>query len=243
MKPLWWAVLSVMLVSGCGGAANLESNLQSRSGPLAYLYDSEKISVKQPGTLQVGSVIVDDVLPPTTSVREESGFFLPLLFVNFWKYDYQSQLGYSQLSNDYKAFMKDSFVEELKRSGKFNYVDDHGDMEIDLRIKEITMSAPMRKTGNVIFAVYAVSYHQSVWAGPAEVRVTADAVLKKEGQEIFHQEFMGMGRTGVLQGKNLNIQDFTTVMIEALSSGIKHLNESIVREINKTLSNRGSDQQ
>jgi hypothetical protein len=242
MKRLWWAVLSVMLVPGCGGAANLESNLQSKTGPLAYLYDSEKISVKPPRTLRVGSVIVDDVLPQTTSVREESGFVLPLLFVNIWKYDYQSQLGYSQLSNDYKAFFKESIIEELKRSGNFNYVEDESEMVIDMKVKAISMTAPMRKFGNVIFAVYAVSYSQSIWAGPAEVLVTADAVLKRRGKEMFNQEFRGTGRTGILQGKHVNIGDFTIAMIEALSSAIKHLNERIVLEINKTLPNQSPDQ-
>ena len=233
MKPIWWAVPCMMLAAGCGGAAGLESSLQIQHGPLAYLYDSEKISEKQPETLRIGSVIVDDVLPQTTSVRQESGFFLPLLLVNVWKYDYQSQLGSSQLSNDYKAFIKDSFIMEVRRSGKFNYVDDHGDMEIDLRIKEITMKAPMRKSGNVIFLLYAVSYHQTIWAGPAEVFVTADAVLKKEGKEIFNREFRGWGKTGMFQAKKPNLEDFTTAMIEALSSALKNLNESIVKEMNK----------
>jgi len=84
----------------------------------------------------------------------------------------------------------------------------------------------------VIFVVYAVSYRQGYWAGPAEVQVTADAVLKKEGKEIFRQEFRGRGNTGLLQGKNLDIGDFTTAMIEALSSALKNLNENVVREIN-----------
>ena len=233
MKPLRVVVVLAMLSSGCGGAPALESLLQTKNGPLGYLYDSEKISVKQAGTLRIGSVIVDDVLPPTTSVIEESGFVLPLLVVNVWKYDYQSRLGQSQLTNDYKAFVKDSFIEELKRSGKFNYVDDQSEMEIDLRIKNISMTAPMRKSGNVIFLLYAVSFSQSYFAGPAEVRITADAVLKKDGKEIFNQEFGGIGRTGVLQGRNLNISDFTTAMIEALSLSVKNLNEGIVREINK----------
>jgi uncharacterized lipoprotein YmbA len=234
MKPLWWAIPCVVLVTGCGGAAGLESSLQSQHGPLAYLHDGEKISEKQAETLRIGSVTVEDVLPETTTVKEESGFFLPLLVVNIWKYDYESRLGRAQLSNDYKAFIKDSVIEELRRSGKYNYVDDHGDMEIDLRIKEITMTAPMRKTGNVIFVLYAVSYHQTIWAGPAEVFVTADAVLKQDGKEIFNQEFRGRGKTGMLQAKKPNLQDLTTAMIEALSSALKNLNESIVREINKT---------
>lgn len=234
MKPRWLAVLIVMLCAGCGGAAGLESLLQTKNGPLAYLYDSEKVSLKQAGTVRVGSVVVDEVLPQATKVTEESGYVLPLLVVNLWKYDYQSQLGQAQLTNDYKAFIRESFIEELKRSGKYSYVEDQSEMEIDLKIKTISMTAPMRKTGNVIFLLVAVSFDQSYYAGPAEVLITADAVLKKDGQEIFNQEFRGLGRTGLLQGRNLDIADFTTAMIEALSLSLKNLNEHIVREINKT---------
>ena len=107
--------------------------------------------MKQSGTVRVGSIVVDEVLPQATSVTEKSGFVLPLLVVNLWKYDYQSQLGQSQLTNDYKAFIRESFVEELKRSGKYNYVEDQSEMEIDLKIKTISMTAPMRKTGNVVW--------------------------------------------------------------------------------------------
>src|SRR5262245_11666159 len=233
MKRVWLVVFSVVFCAGCGGAPGLESLLKTKNGPLAYLYDSPKVSVKQAGTVRIGSVIVEDVLPQTTSVTEKSGSVLPLLVVNVWKYDYQSQLGQSQITNDYKTFIKDSFVEELKRSGKFSYVDDQGEMELDLRIKNISMSAPMRKAGNVIFLLYAVSFSQSYYAGPAEMLITADAVLKRDGKEILNQEFSGMGRSGVLQGRNLNISDFTTAMIEALSMSVKNLNERIVNEINK----------
>lgn len=233
MKPLWFVVFSVMLCAGCGGAPALESLLQTKNGPLGYLYDSEKVSEKQTGTLRIGSVIVEDVLPRATSVTEQSGFVLPLLVVNVWKYDYQSQLGQSQLTNDYKTFITDSFIEELKRSGKFSYVDGQSEVEIDLKIKTISMTAPMRKTGNVIFLLYAVSFSQDYYAGPAEVRITADAVLRKDGTEFWNQQFTGVGRTGVLEGRNLNIADFTTAMIEALSLSVKNLNENIVREINK----------
>ncbi|HEU4504124.1 MAG TPA: hypothetical protein VFR79_04790 [Nitrospira sp.] len=233
MKPIWFVALGVMLCAGCGGAPALENLLQTKNGPLGYLYDSEKVSEKQTGTVRIGSVIVEDVLPQTTSVTEQSGFMLPLLVVNVWKYDYHSQLGHSQLTNDYKTFIKDSFVEELKRSGKFSYVDDQSAMEIDLKIKTISMTAPIRKTGNVIFLLYAVSFSQSYYAGPAEALITADAVLKKDGTEVFTQQFTGVGKTGVLQGRNLDIADFTTAMIEALSLSVKNLHENIVREINK----------
>jgi hypothetical protein len=44
---------------------------------------------------------------------------------------------------------------------------------------------------------------QGYYAGPAQVLITADAVLKKDGREIFKQEIGGIGRSGMLQGPRL----------------------------------------
>lgn len=232
MKPLSLVAISAILCGGCGGALGIENHLKSQNGPVAYLYDSEKIAVKQTGTVRIGSVVVEDLLPPATKVTEQSVFVLPLLVVNVWKFDYQSQLGQASITNDYKAFIKDSFIEELKRSGRYTYVDDQSDMEIDVTIKHLSMTAPVRKSGNFIFALYAFAYSQGYYAGPAQVLITADAVLKKDGREIFKQEIGGIGRSGMLQGPRLRIGDFTTAMIEALSLSVKNLNENIVREVN-----------
>ena len=40
---------------------------------------------------------------------------------------------------------------------------------------------------------------QGYYAGPAQVLITADAVLKKDGREIFKQEIGGIGRSGMLE--------------------------------------------
>lgn len=233
MKKIWIAALMGVLLTGCAGVDSLQESLRNRSGNLLYLHDSVKTAEKQGGTLKVGTLIIDDFLPPSTTVKEESGFFLPLLVVNVWKYGYQSSLGSAQIGNDYKRFIRESLIEELKRSGKFRYVEEHGDMELDLKIKEITMEAPIHKNGNFLFLFFSISYSQNISAGPVDVVMKADVHIKKDGKELFSQEFQGNGRAGILQGANIQLEDYTIAMIEALSLAIKGLNENIIKEINK----------
>lgn len=232
MRMTWIVTLTILVLTGCAETEGIQGSLHSNSSHLAYLYDSAKMSEKQAQTIRASSVVVDDVLPPFTTVRKESGYFLPFLIVNIWKYDYESQLGGAQISNDYKAFFRESLIEELKRSGRYAYSELDSDMELDLRITTVSMTAPIRKTGNLLFLVYAVSFSQVYYAGPIDVRITGEAVLRKKGLELFREEVQGRGRTGVLQGKNLQLGDYTIAMVEALSSAIKDLNEKIVLKVN-----------
>jgi hypothetical protein len=236
MKYILKATL-IILVAGCASTGSFQRNLQSNTGELTYLHDSVKVAEKQSGTLKIGSFVVDDVLPASTTVEKKEGSLLPLLFVNTWKYYYQSSLGYEQITNDYKKFIQESFVEELKRSAKFRYVEDKGDMEIDIRIKTITMTAPIHQNGMFMFLLVAFSYINNTSAGPVDVVVTADAVVKKEGKPLWSKEFQGKHKINVLNGNYTNqqgklLQDYTTAMIEDLSVAIKNLNENIVKEIN-----------
>lgn len=232
-----WVALTVLLLAGCGASANLQRKLESRSGELLYLHDTVKVTEKQEGSLKIGSFVVDDVLIPSTEVKEKSGFVVPLVFVNFWKYDYEGRLGSAQIGNDYKKFIRESFIEELKRSGKFRYVEQNGDMEIDIKVKTIEMFAPIRKNGNFLFLLIVFSYGQSTSAGPVDVVITADVTLRKEGKELLNKAFQGRHRTGPLNA-NYNtednlLKDYQTAMIEAVSLAVKNLNENIIGEINK----------
>jgi hypothetical protein len=232
MKTTWTTALMMLLLAGCVGVDDLQGKLRSRNSELMYLHGGANTTEKPGGNLNIGSFVVEDVLPSSTTVQEQSSSIFPFLVVNVWNYRYQSNLGYEQIGNDYKTFIRESFIEDLKRSGKFSYVEDNGDMEIDVKIKTIKMAAPVYKNGMFLFLLFAVSYHESVWAGPVDVVLRADAVLKKNGKELFRREFQGMNRTGALNVNKLKLEDYNTVMVEALSLAIKNLNETIVREIN-----------
>lgn len=232
MKKLSVILLCAVL-AGCAGTASLRYTLEQRKGALAYVHDSEKIAVKKPNTLAISSFTVDDVLTPDTVVKRKSSFVLPLLFFNMWKQEDQARLGYSQIENDYKQFLRESFVEEVKRSGACAYREDRGDVALDVRIKKIEMSAPIIQYGNFIFAVFFFAFGSDTKAGPVDVSVNADVRAIKGSDVVFTRELKGSFRTNILAGKNANLKDFTTAMIEGVSMAIKNLNENIVKEINK----------
>lgn len=233
MKKIW-IVLGFFLLTGCAGATGLQRTLEDRSGELLFLHDSEKVPDKQSETVKVASFVVDDILQPNTTVEEKSGYIVPLLFLNFWKFEYQSSLGYAQIKNDYKKFIRESFVQELERSGKFRPVEEQGDLELDIEVKNVTMSAPIVKTGNFLFVVVALGFSHNTLAGPVDVVITANVALKKDGSELFSREFQGRCRTNILSGTDIKMEDYTLAMIEGLSLAIKDLHENIVEEINKT---------
>ncbi len=232
MKKLSVILLCAFL-TGCVASSGLRYTLEQRKGQLAYVHDSEKIAVKKAVALTLKSFTVDDVLTPDTVVKRKSTFVLPLLFFNMWKQEDQARLGYSQIENDYKQFFRESLIEELKRSGVTEYRDDRGDVTLDVKIKKIEMSAPIVQAGNFIFAFFFFAWHSGTKAGPVDVTIDADVRANKGSEVVFTRELRGSFQTNILAGKNTNLKDFTTAMIEGVSMAIKNLNENIVKEINK----------
>jgi hypothetical protein len=233
MKMITIAAMALFL-AGCAGS--LQNGLTGRTGELLYLQDSETVTDKQGDTARVGSFVVDDILPPSTTVDKTGMFILPLIVWDSWKVNYQSRLGVAQIGNDYKQFIKDRFIEELKRSGKLPYADENGAVEIDVHVKSLTMSAPIIESGYFLFLLYAAAYGQFTAAGPVDVVVTADVAVKKDGRELFSREVQGKSRTTTLDARytaeSKLLTDFQAAMIEGTSMAIKDLSENLVREIN-----------
>jgi hypothetical protein len=226
-------ILILAVLAGCAGTTSLQSTLEDRKGSLIYVHDSEKVADKKSGTLALSSFTVEDVLAPDTIVTRKSSFFLPLIFFNMWKQEDQARLGYAQLENDYKQFLRESFIEEVKRSGTYSIQDGNGDVSLEVKIKQIEMSAPINQHGNFIFAFVFFAFGTQTTLGPVDVSVDADVQASKGGAVVLTRELKGRFRTNILAGKNVNMRDYTTAMIEGVSMAVKDLNEKIVKEINK----------
>jgi len=228
--------MALVLLVGCVGAGGFESRLASHSGEVMYLHEA-RATERQPGTtVSLATFTVEQRLPPATTVQRTGGFVVPLLFVNVWRGEYRSTLGAAQISNDYVQFMKDSFAEELKRSAKFAFTDHDGDVQVDVKVTNIEMNAPIVESGNFLFLLIAFGHSRSVHAGPVEVVVSGEAVARKGGQEVLRKPILGGSRTGGLPRKNRTIEDlmadYTAAMIEGLSLAVKRFNDAIVAEVN-----------
>ena len=232
MRKILTAIM-IFILAGCAGTSSLQRSLEDGRGELLYVQDSMKVDKKNGESVAVASFAVDDCLPPQTTVTRTKSSVLPFIFFNTWNHEFQCKLGYGQLANDYKQFIKESFIDELKRSCKVQYVEKKADMEVHVNVKSIEMSAPIKKNGRFLFLFYAAGIGTTTYAGPADVIVKADAVLKKGDREVFAKEFQGRHRTNILKGKNVKMKDYTIAMIEGLSLAVKDMNEQIVREINQ----------
>lgn len=224
-------ILVLVVLTGCMGTSRLQQTLVGRKGSLVYIHDSEKVADKKSGSLSISRFTVEDVLEANTVVTRKSTFFLPLLLVNVWKQEDHARLGYSQLENDYKQFFRESFIEEMNRSGTYTIQSAPSDLTLEMNIKKIEMSAPINQDGNFIFALFFFAFGSNTTAGPVDVSVVADLKVSKGDAPILVKELKGNFRTNILPGKNANIKDYTTALIECVSMAAKNLNERIVREI------------
>ncbi len=225
-------LLILAVLAGCAGTSSLQHTLEDRKGALMYVHDSAKIADKKTGTLAISSFAVGDVLAPDTVVKNKSSSVLPFLFFNSWKQEDQARLGYAQIENDYKQFLRASLIEEVKRSGTYALQDGQGDISLDITIKKIEMSAPINQQGQFIFALFFFAFGSQTTAGPVDVTVDADVRASKGGAVVLTKELQGSFRTNILKGKNAILQDYTIAMIEGVSMAVKDLNEKIVKEIN-----------
>jgi hypothetical protein len=143
------------------------------------------------------------------------------------------QLGYDRLENDYKAFMRERFLAELKRSGAHELRDGDADLNVSVRIRKIELSAPIRHQGTFFFFFLIFGGGHYYEAGPVNVAVQADVTMERAGAVVLSGAFVGKHATNILAGKDARLPDFTIAMIEGVSMAVKDLNERIVAATNR----------
>jgi uncharacterized lipoprotein YmbA len=224
-------ILVATILAGCASTATLERSIQSRTGALMYVYDSEEVS-KKDRSLVISSFVVDDLFDRSTIVRRKTTFVLPLIVFNMWRQEDDVQLGYSQLKSDYKQFLRGSLIEEIKRSSKYVLTDERPDVSLEVRVRKLEMAAPINQRGLFLFPVFFWFYQSQMSEGPANVTITADIRASKAQAVVLTREVRGTFRTNVLAGKGALLPEYTTAVMQAVSMAAKDLNEQIVAELN-----------
>lgn len=225
-----WALLGL---AGCIGAGGYEARLRERHGELMYLRGASGVE-RAPGTIALGAVAVDAPLPPETTVRKTGGWVVPLLFVNVWKGEYRSELGAAQVANDLGTFVRESLVEDLRRGARYALADGEGDLQLEVKVTKVAVNAPIQESGNALFLLLFFSLSSSTVAGPVDVSVEGEALIRRAGQELLRAPVTGRSRSGVLRwGRQMQIEDYTTAMIEGLSLAVKSFNDEVVAQVNR----------
>lgn len=219
------------LAAGCANTGGLQAQLRSGRAELMYLQDPP-VAERQPSTVGLGKVTVEAALPAETTLEKVGGFPVPLLFVNFWKYDYRASLGTARLANDLPGFTRQSLAEALRRGARYAWAEEGADLQVEATVRTVTLRAPMQQSGNFLFLVFAWSWSSSVGAGPAEAIVEGEVVLRRGGQEVLRRPVKGQARTGVLQGAHAKVEDYTSTMAEAVSLAVKDFDAQVVAAVN-----------
>jgi hypothetical protein len=230
---LIWVSLAAFLVAGC--AMNVQSNLRQGGDELKYQYSNDFNGTKS-GTLEIRSFVVDDVLAPDTKARWTSGLVLPLVFFTIWYNEYQCSLGYNQITNDYKQFMRESLIEEVKRNSAFTYVEQQGTLAMDITISKIAMSAAIKGLGAFVLFLtdnptVPFEYKSDYSGEPVNVDIQAKVVLKKGHTTVFaseiHGKYEGWEQDSIIP------KQYTSSLTSGLSMAIKNLNANIVKAVNR----------
>ncbi len=223
----------LVLLAGCGVSRNVQNRLEEGKGALTYLHDSIRPQQQGPATVAVRSFAVDDVLPARTTVRSVDSSVLPLLVYNTWTEEMRAQLGYASIENDYKRALREHFLAELRRSGRFAYREGAADLAVTVRVRKVEISAPVRHRGTFFFFLFIFGGGAYYSAGPAVATVTADVSVERAGSQVMSGTFSGKHATNILEGRDVRLDDFTVAMIEAVSLAVKDLNERIVNALNR----------
>lgn len=248
MKKIIIFSVVMILATGCAETMEtmIERNLANRTEELTYKNTANTPVEKKAGTLSIGSFVVEDVLPPDTTVVKTSGIVVPLLIINSWRYIYQVNMGYDRIINDYKEFIKESFVEEVKQSSILDYVEKQGDFAVDVTVYKIQIAAPIVKSGAVFITPLGAGGGDKFEFGPLAVDVQANVVLRRNDAVLINKNVGGIYKTDIFdpsqesigqEGRQESvdsevlIQDYTSFMIDGLSLAISDLNKNIVTMI------------
>lgn len=221
-------------LAGCIGAGGYEARMRSAHGELMYLRTTAATIERVPGTVALGAVVVEPALPAETTVKRTGGWVVPLLFVNLWKGEYRSELGQAQVASDMKAFVRDSLLEDLRRGARHAVADRDADLELDVHVTRLALDAPIRENGSAMFLILFFSLSNTTVAGPVDVQLEGEAVVRRGGVEVLRKQIVGRSRSGILQwGRQMKIEDYTTAMIEGVSLAVKSFNDAVVAEVNR----------
>lgn len=221
----------VIIVSGCAGTTTIRETMNLRKDELSYERQSGTIPDKTAGTVSIGSFVVEDVLTADTVVERTSTFILPLLLVNFWNNELIVKPGHKQIVNDYREFLRQSLIDEIRASGNHIYQNQGSEYTLDVAIKKINIFAPVYQQGSMI-VFYIILGGSRTTAGPAYIEIVADVTLKRGKDILFNKPFQGKYKTPALTERKILWQEYTSILINGLSLAIKDMNSAVVKALN-----------
>lgn len=231
------ALTGLLFLASCTSTRVIEKNMNSDRYSLSYLRDSKISKNKLDFNVSIDSVVFATPMNITTTVTRLKGWFIPLALVNIWNSQNECIQGKSMFEEDIPTFLRASLVEEINRSGNFNYnsFNDSG-YQLDISIDEISTKGPYVSKGFFYFAFFAYGYSYADIAGPAISNMGISYKLKKGDRVLKSNSFSSEKIAEQIDKRYSNNkmlqQDYAISMVEAVSLNFKNVIELIVADLN-----------
>lgn len=247
MKNHMLAVLfiGIILLTGCSSNEELIRNLNYKKQSLKYLHDSTINPEKKNAIILLDTVIVSKkAINKECKVTNVKSLVIPLLFVNYWNYKYQCEIGKSIINENISNYYKKDFLYESERSGIFltdlPSEDSINVFKLKVTIDTLNCTGPYEDAGGVFVTPYSYSYFYNSVAGPALAKTVMHFNLLKNNKIVLSNEITATSNSEFLNIKKDKNQsklqlDYATAMVDALSSSMKISIEKMIESINEYL--------
>ena len=230
-------VIGLILFTSCTSTRIIQKNMNSSSYSLSYLRDSKISNEKLDVSVSIDSVMFAALMNDTTKVNKLKGWFIPLVLVNIWNSQNECTQGKSMFEEDIPAFLRTSLIEEINRSGNFNYDSlANSAYQLEISINEIKTQGPYESKGFFYFALFIYGYSYADIAGPAVSNLEVTYKLKKGDTVLKSNSFSSERITEPINKRYTNNkilqQDYAISMVEAVSYNFKNVIELIIADLN-----------
>lgn len=230
--------IGLLFIASCTSTRVIQKNINSDSYSLGYLKDSKISKEKLDFNVSIDSVLLNAALMnDTTKVTKLKGWFIPLVVVNIWNSQNECIQGKSMFEENVPTFLRTSLIEEINRSGNFNYDSlDNSEYQIEISIDEIKTQGPYESKGFFYFAFFVYGYSYADIAGPAISNLEVTYKLKKGKSVLKSNSFSSEKITEQINKRYTNNkilqQDYAISMVEAVSYNFKNVIELIIADLN-----------
>ena len=233
------SVLIMILFSSCFSSQNIIHSMNTQKVSLQYLLDSDMKKDKKDVKIFLNDIVMrDSLMPQKCLIETEKSFTLPLLIVNIWNATYNIKIGQNVIKGNYKAFLRDNFINHINRSGNFRITNqqDSANYFLTLYVDSTRSECKYYEGGNFIFLVFGYSYsgYEQALVGNSTFKIRYSLI--KNNEQIRNNGAAKKSSTNFIIKKykdNIELRHNTlSNMAESLSISIKNCLDFIVEDLN-----------
>ena len=231
-------LLFSMAILGCGTTSGVRRSFEHHQHSMNYLFDSVE-NVEKKNML----IYLNDIkfsagnLPDSFVVEKEKRYFIPLIFLNYWKGVYLCKLGKKNIYEDLDNFISSSFRSEVERSGRFQLTDDvNADYQLDLEFSNIISEGIYTQSGKFHYLIFLYMWGSSQSTSSIHASILSNVKLSRNDEIVFEKDVSIKKTQYPMSTSSMTAAElkynFAIQLVENLSLCFKECFEDIVAELN-----------